>query len=315
MGLPDQYSDWLKQPDGNWKNSKDGNILAPNDFVDLYNSRKNNHITTNDLDKLNLVSIPFEGHQDDFMYEQTNPIRQSDIDKIAAQAGLIIDINPGDIFINKDNSKQNLVVIKSGNLFVKPGETKTLNGIYAACIDHYRLDPDFFAPFIAAPPLNTWNGIKAATPLFKLVQYIDSLGYYCNWFDDYFAQEAIWRITDNTLPTDSLGDSLLANAGIDFNKTFDFPKMIYNSNDSISSNYIPDQLFAADIEPKFTDAKLNEKIDFTGKVYTPLAGKFNTDFTWLLDSSNSNQLTPNGSKAALTPLHRGIYSFKSKYYR
>ncbi|MGA9294536.1 MAG: T9SS type A sorting domain-containing protein [Ignavibacteriaceae bacterium] len=313
LGLPDQYNDWNKQPDGSWKNSKDETTLNSDDFVNLFHSRHPSDDINKDKQIVNsssLISIALDGHLNDLMGDISKPILPSDIDKIAGLAGLIIDINPGDIFINKDNEKQNLVVIKSGNLFIKPGETKTLNGIYAACVDHYRLSPYFFAPFIAAPPLKTWNGIKAAGSLLKLVKYIDSLGYYCNFFDDYFAQEAIWRITDNALPSDSLADSLLARAGIDLSQTFDFPKMVYNAVDTISSVYIPDQLFAAHIYPEFTDAKLNEKTDFTGSVYAPSVGHFNIDFSWLLDSVNSyyNQLNVNGSTASLTPSHRGIYS-------
>jgi Secretion system C-terminal sorting domain len=146
--------------------------------------------------------------------------------------------------------------------------------------------------------------------LLKLVEYIDSLGYYCNLFDDYFAQEAIWRITDNVQPYDSEADSLLISAGVNINQSFDFPKMTYNYQDSISSRYIPDQLFATNIEPKYTDAKLNEQTNFAGSVFTPSVGHFTSDFIWILSSpnSNSNQLVVSGSSSTLTPLQRGVYS-------
>ncbi|MGA9291675.1 MAG: hypothetical protein WBV81_03740, partial [Ignavibacteriaceae bacterium] len=137
LGLPDQYNDWNKQPDGSWKNSKDGTTLNNDDFVNLYHSRHPADDINKDKQIINsssLLSIAVDDHLNDLMGDVSKPLLQSDIDKIAGQAGLIIDINPGDIFINKDNEKQNLVVIKSGNLFVNPGETKTLNGIYAACI-------------------------------------------------------------------------------------------------------------------------------------------------------------------------------------
>jgi hypothetical protein len=314
MGLEDQYSSFTKQPDGSWLNEQDGTTkYSASDFLNLYHSKHPSDKLSDDQNFLNnnqRSGWPKDGHENDLMGDQTKPPLQSDIDNLAAKAGLIIDINPGDILVNTGDYQQNFVVNHSGSLFLNNGDTKTLNGIYAACIDHFKFAPESAVVFAVAPPLDKWNGINSAQPLLKLVKYIDSLGYYCNFFDDYFAQEAIWKITDNIQPYDSTAYLLLMNAGININQTFDFPKMIYNLQDSSSSRYIPDQLFAADIEPKFTDTKLNEKTNFAARVSAPSVGHFTTDFTWVLDSPNSDpsQLAVNGSSAALTPLQRGVYS-------
>ncbi len=314
MGLDDQYSSFTKQPDGSWLNEQDGTTkYSSSDFLNLYHSKHPSDKLSDDQNFLNnnqRSGWPKDGHENDLMGDQTKLPLQSDIDKLAAQVGLIINSKPGDILVNTGDYQQNFVVSHLGDLFLKPGEIKTLNGIYAACIDHFRLAPDSAVAFAVAPSLNKWNGIKAAQSLLKLVQYIDSLGYYCNLFDDYFAQEAIWRITDNVQPYDSEADSLLINAGVNINQSFDFPKMTYNYQDSVSSRYIPDQLFAADIEPRITDAKLNDKTNFTGSVFAPSVGHFTTNFAWILNSPNSDpdQLAANGSTADLTPLQRGVYS-------
>ncbi len=313
LGLADQYTDWSKQPDGSWKNSKDGTTLNSDDFLNLFHSRHPKDDINYDkkiIEKASLIGIAVDNHIDDLMGDIDKPPLQSDIDKIAAQAGLIININPGDILINTDNLFQNFTVTHLGDLFLKLGESETLNGIYAACIDHFALPPDPAMKLAVAPPLNTWNGIKSAPPLLKLLHYIDSLGYYCNLFDYSFAQEAIWKITDNAAPFDSAADSLLINAGVDISQTFDFPKMLYNLNDSASSSYIPDQLFVADIEPKSVDAKINEKVNFSASLSAPSVGHFSTDFSWILNSPNPNaaQFMPNGADASLTPLQRGFYS-------
>ena len=314
MGLDDQYSSFTKQPDGSWLNEQDGTTkYSASDFLNLYHSKHSSDKLSDDQNFLNnnqRSGWPKDGHENDLMGNQTKPPLQSDIDKLASQAGLIINTKPGDILVNTGDAQQNFVVNHSGDLFLKPGEIKTLNGIYAACIDHFSAPPDSGVAFAVAPSLDKWNGIKAAQPLLKLAQYIDSLGYYCNYFDDYFAQEAIWKITDNVQPYDSTALSLLANAGVNINQTFDFPKMKYNLQDSVSSRYIPDQLFATDIEPKYVDAKLNEKTVFSGSVSAPNVGQFTTNFTWVLNSpnSNTNQLTANGSSASLTPSQRGVYS-------
>ncbi len=162
-----------------------------------------------------------------------------------------------------------------------------------------------------APPLKQWNGIKSIEPMMKLLKLIDSTNNYCDLYAGAYAQEAVWKISDNVEPQISGADSLLMEAGINTNETFDFPRMTFKGNETgISSQYIPDELFASYIEPKFGDARLNKPINFTGSVYAPSAGQFQTSFTWLMKSpnSNSNQLVVNGSNAILTPLQRGVYS-------
>ena len=59
----------------------------------------------------------------------------SAIDKIASKAGLLIDVRPGDILINKNKGNQNITITRSERFFVKRGESKTLAGLYGACID------------------------------------------------------------------------------------------------------------------------------------------------------------------------------------
>ena len=314
MGLDDQYSSFVKQSDGSWLNEQDNTTkYSASDFLNLYHSKHPGDNLSDDQKFLNSnqrAGWPSAGHENDLMGDESKPPLQSDIDKLAAQAGLIIDINPGDILVNTGDYQQNFVVNHSGSLFLNPGETRTLDGIYAACIDHFLLPPDSAVIFAVAPPLDKWSGINAAQPLLKLVKYIDSLGYYCNIFDDYFAQEAIWKISDNAMPFEADADTLLMNAGVDINQTFDFPKMTYNLQNSGSSRYIPDQLFAADIEPKNTDAKINGKVNFTAGVSAPSVGNFITSFTWILNSPNSNsdQIAADGSNASLTPLQKGVYS-------
>ena len=313
MGLYDQYDGFRKQSDGSWENERDESMqYSANDFLNLYHSHYPEDPLTFDkkmLDGNKRLSWP---NSKGVMASYEDRPTQSDIDSLAKKAGLIINIKPGDMLVDKNNYQQNLVVNHSGDLFLKPGETKTLNGIYAACIDHFKEIPDTGRVFAVAPSLEKWNGINAAPTLLKLVRYIDSVGYFCNIFDDYSSQEAIWRITDNTEPLfDSTSDSLLLYIGINPNQFFDFPKMNYNLNDTISSSqYIPDQLFAADIEPKYATSNINDNTEFTAAVSSPSVGEFSTNIKWELKSPGSaaGQLNVNGSKATVTPLQGGLYS-------
>jgi hypothetical protein len=324
MGLDDQYSSFAKQPDGSWLNEQDNTTkYSASDFLNLYHSKHPSDNLSDDQNFLNgtqRAGWPSAGHENDLMGDQSKPPLQSDIDKLAAQAGLIIDINPGDILVNTGDYQQNFVVTHSGNLFLNPGESKTLNGIYAACIDHFKGVPDSSVIFDVAPPLNDWNGISAAPYLFKLVKLIDSLGYYCNLIDYPFAQLAIWRITDNSdyhnnifvdNPTALATDNLLRTAGIDpGSQFFDFPRMNFSDTTSRSKKYIPDELFAVNIEPTYQEGRINEKSSFTGTVSGPSGVSFTSSFTWYSGFSffnNSIKISPNGSSVDLTPLERGIF--------
>ncbi len=323
MGLPNEYDDWTKQPDGSWKDSQDGSIKNSTDFLNYFHSKHPGDDINNDINLINsrnLLSISKEGHENDLMASPGGLPTQSEIDNLASQAALIIDIKPGDMFINTESSQQNLLVIHSGDLVLKPGEKKTLNGIYAACIDHSRSVPDSLQVFDVAPPLDKWNGINAAPYLLKLARLIDSLGYYCNLIDDPFAQLAIWRITDNSdyhndisfdEQTKSTADNLLKEASVDIgNQFFDFPHMNFNDTTSKSINYIPNELFATEIEPQFLEGHMNEKSTFTGTVSTPSVGSFTTGFIWHSDLAvfnNQIKMSPNGSSVDITPLTKGIF--------
>ncbi len=314
MGLQDEYDDWAKQADGSWTDKLTGENLSSNVFTNLFHSQHpedNLEFDKKVVDINNLISIPRTNHENDLMADPSKPPLQSDIDKIVGSVGLIVDIDEGDVLINTGGS-QNYVVIHSSNLYVDPGQTKTLHGIYAACIDYYKPIPDSSEVLDVAPPLDKWNGITAAKTMMKLLRLVDSLDLYCDMYDaGRFAQEAIWKISDNFAPIIPEPDSLLIEAGINPNENFDFPRMTFNENKpNQSSNYIPDQLFAAKIEPKFGDARLNEPINFSGSVSAPSVGLFQTSFSWEMQAPDSDfsQLTINGANAILTPPKRGVYS-------
>jgi hypothetical protein len=73
----------------------------------------------------------------------------------------VVEVSPGDVLINKNPSLQNMVVTRSEYIFVPPGETTTLNGIYAACLDRFKGEPTSSNGFDLAPSLSEWNGFEA----------------------------------------------------------------------------------------------------------------------------------------------------------
>ena len=114
MGFEDQTDLWVKNSDGDWKNSSDTTKLplSNTDFTDLFNSKWKTHLDPSNFEKYFFSYIPRDGHENDIMGnpDEGTPL-QSDIDKFCEMAGLIIIIEPGDILINVRNVYQNEVVI------------------------------------------------------------------------------------------------------------------------------------------------------------------------------------------------------------
>ena len=156
MGLEDQYVDWIKLKSGNWYNSKNrGDSISIDEMRNLIESRAPDLSPERiefDLDHRSSLSIPNEKHENDMMARVEKPILQSDICSLAALAGLIIKINTGDILASTAFFNQNLVVTHSSDFFLRPGEIKTLNGIYTAlcCFCFFSFFPlsfSFSRPF------------------------------------------------------------------------------------------------------------------------------------------------------------------------
>jgi len=316
MGLDDQYTSYKKQlnkttKDFEWINEQDLKTTYSNsEFVDLYQSKYPDFSieeVQNFLNNHQRAGWAKEGHEHDLMSDDaTQPVLQEDIDGLASLAGLIINISAGNVLSNPSNGKQNMLVIHSGDLVIDPGKTKTLNGIYAACIDKERIPPNYTSIFNVAPSLDLWNGISAADDLLKLVNYIDTTIQYCG--NDLTPQYAIWRITDNYITSSEAVNTLLENSGVSpGNKIYYFPKLKNHSiYDTSSQVIVPYELFHPDIEPKITEAEIGEEINFSTTISKPTGLNYSTGFSWLLESpeGSSSEISTDGN---LIPDKSGLY--------
>ena len=172
----------------------------------------------------------------------------SDIDAIASSSGLLVEVKPGNILINKNGSNQNIAITRSEDLFVAAGQTKTIQGLYGACIDAHDGIPDYGDSFDVAPPLEQWVNIVAAQYLQQLLDSIDINDLYCP--SDYLAQESIWRISDNEMGYNEEVDSFLLEVGIDIGEQLlDFPRMNNPYSDSLGSFIlIPPELYVFEFD-------------------------------------------------------------------
>ena len=314
MGLPNRYDDWLWQPGGNWLNPRTQQRFANDqDFANYLHGRfPTQDLTTlqNVLKGADLYSVPWEGYDDDLMAGYGAKLEQSDIDAITAHPGLLVHVPAGTIFVNRDSQEQNLVATHGDDIYVPPGGLRTVNGIYVACIDHAKAPPAFTGIFDVAPPLNEWNGIRAASFLERLLHYVDSTRLYRPV--DAFTQQAIWRITDNAPPSGSDGsDSLLSAAGLNIGSQFlDFPKITAGTTrDSASHVYVPEQLYAPNFQPAYATGQVGTATNFTVSVSHPLGTPAPAGLTWMAIGPDGAPapITGTDSTASLTPARSGVY--------
>lgn len=92
---------------------------------------------------------------------------------------------------SKNNSEQDMLVIKSATLALLPNETKTFD-IYSMCCQAHKASPDSGSVFTI--------GKMADTNLVKLAKYIDQN----KWYRNSTAQSAVWVVSDDN-PIESIG--------------------------------------------------------------------------------------------------------------
>lgn len=124
------------------------------------------------------------------------------------EGDVAVNIKKGDVLLSKAG-KQSLVVTQDFEVFVPKGERITLEGLWVACIDRFKDWPGAGEKLDVTLNLADWK-LKAASTLLALIETIDEK----NVHREPFAQEAIWKITDNE-PIASKAQLLLAEAGID----------------------------------------------------------------------------------------------------
>ncbi|MGH7495616.1 MAG: FlgD immunoglobulin-like domain containing protein [bacterium] len=315
MGLPDRYDDYRKQSNGTWRREADGKsftseelakILAPPgqpfDPTKRWLDRRSNM----------RVASPHPGHHNDLMATLSGKVQKSDIDALVAQAGLVIDVRPGETLVNKKRREQNFVITRGTGIFVLDGGAIRLDGLYAACIDLDKDIPETGGNFDLGPPLNTWAGIESAPALFNLLRYIDENELFCESND--IAQQAIWRITDNAYIGNDAIQNFLQTAGINLGNAFiDFPRMTNpDSTDTTTAVLIPQELLVVQVTPRSTLTSGGQNVNLTGKFLPPAVPDVTITgtSTWHLETpegSAAQIATPSDSTAAFTTDVRGFY--------
>jgi hypothetical protein len=313
MGLDDRYSDYRKQADGNWECLNDNQTYTSAALADLlcsqYGMSKADLQTWLDNPKNNRITPPQSNHENDIMADLKKGILQADIDQIARRAGLAVHIRPGDMLINKDGESQNIAITRSEYLFVPAGGTKTLEGLYGACIDANNGIPSLNSEFDIVPPLETWINIEASKYLQRFLTYIDTNDLFCQ--SEFIPQDCIWRITDNIM--ESYIDTFLQKAGIRIGeRILDFPRMKNPYSDLSGSHFIiPLQLYtiSTQISPGLMIYQ-PQNITINAKVLAPQLENINSGFTWSLEKppgSSASLSAITGNTVNITPDIRGVY--------
>lgn len=257
MGLPDRYITYNKNGDSSWIATSGGNASSPCAAGFVGSTRTTSQLAPyllprfpaltlsqiNELlNKPSIIwsTIPCPGSENDIMATAFGEPLQADVDAIAAQAGLVVDVPPGTVLMSKDPSKQNLLTLRESHVLVLPGQVRTIFGLWAACIDPGKQPPDAGAGFDVAPPLSQWTGNPSAVAMQTLLDYVNRNGLFCD--TDTTTLAAIWDLAEGWPPTP--GDSaLFAAAGIPLPLPAGFPNLTDPYTGPDTRNVVPLELF------------------------------------------------------------------------
>jgi hypothetical protein len=216
-GLEDQYANYFRI------GSKDYPIPDSVDIDDPAAVKKWAESKGLDYSKGAAGTKPKPGHENDIMgdvFGGKEKLLQTDVNKFAAIGAkkLTIESKPGDVLLNKDGSDQNLAVGAPFELTVGPGKPGHADGLVAYCIDLRRHSPsegdgfDVLGPAGAQPEpaLKYLQRVLEVAAQLQPAALESTPG----------AQDAIWRITDDTSLDD--GGAIYAMAGVP-DETFNAP--------------------------------------------------------------------------------------------
>ncbi len=146
-----------------------------------------------------------------------------------------INIERGDVFLSKDG-KQSLIATQDFEVFAPRGKRATLEGVWGACIDKFRQWPEEEEVLDVTKNVRNWD-VQSAAALADLVSIIDKR----NVRKEQFAQDAIWRISDQE-SVSGQAQQLLRNAGITPSRHSSFPHLVNPSTATSTTYVVPPQL-------------------------------------------------------------------------
>jgi hypothetical protein len=320
MGLPDTYVTWNKQPDGSWVNSETGGSYPTTEaFAAYILPNEPGHTLQSLTDWLNShdsYAEPMQGNENDLMADPSKPLRQSDIDRIASNPGLQVNAQRGTVLNNRSGVQQNLIIVRSDAFFAGRGESRTFNGIYAMCIDHFKNLPMPSSVLDVAPPVSEWMGIQSAAVMDRMVAFVDSAGLFCG--DNLDALEAIWRISDNApLPELSPAYAWLSAAGISLgNQLTDFPRLSGSgATDMASHSVIPRELYAVMFQPASAIGTTGAATTINATISRPFGAPAPSGISWVATGADGTAAGIAGSDtaASFTPARAGMYEIGLRF--
>ncbi|HYH52516.1 MAG TPA: thioester domain-containing protein [Solirubrobacterales bacterium] len=216
-GLEDQYVQVFRI------GSKDHPIPDSVDIADPAAVKKWAQSKGLDYDKGKAGTKAKPGHEDDIMgdvFGGKEKLTQADVNRFALMGAkrLTIESKPGDVLLNKGGADQNLAVGAPFELTVEPGKRGHADGLVAYCIDLRRHSPSEGDGFDVLGPAGTQP--ESAMQYLQRVLEVAARLQTTTLTETPGAQDAIWRITDDSVLDD--GATIYGLAGVP-NETFNAP--------------------------------------------------------------------------------------------
>ena len=308
FGLPDRYTGYVRHADGNWAPEDGGAEISVATLASMLAARNPGHSAaqiTNWLQAPGNVraAYPNAGAVYDIMGRWTQLPLQSDINAIVGKAGLIVDVSPGQVFLNKNRGQQNLVSTRGVHMFVPKGQVRTINGLWTACIDLSKEAPDAGTGFDLGPPLTAWTGSPAAAAMQKLLNYVDAKGLYCA--NDLESQFAVWDLSESDTVTPPDDSTLFAAAGVALPLPTGFPHLSDPNFSGASTQLVnPHELYAPGIvlsTPVLTHAGASVGLSTVTPI--PSGGGITSTLAWSLQDAPGSTASLSATTGATSGFH------------
>jgi hypothetical protein len=213
LGFPDHYTDNFVLPGGKSiplpQNGLEGDALKA--------ALKGINPSTGAV-----KSVPWKGLYNDIMARTGGQFTDAELNYLATHAGLHIHSDPGDILVNKSGGDQNLGVGNVFDMTVPYKGTSHLDGMFGWCIDLHKHVPDPDSAFDVLGPASA-QGNAAMDALAKVLAVVakrvtpENFGYVRG------SSDAIWRVTDDSPTSDPDAISILNEAGVSNDATYNAP--------------------------------------------------------------------------------------------
>ncbi len=184
LGLPDRYKDYRRLANGNWRLRGGGPEITPaalgtmmfNQFGTSTEADWQAHVGRAGFNRFTPLCPGVAATDIMATIGAGAALSQADVDSLAACPGIKVSVRKGDVLVNEDPGRQDMVITQDCEFFTPKDSTFCWDTIQATCIDPSLSPPTAGQKFDVAANVCEWEGFESALNLKKLLDVIQAKG-------------------------------------------------------------------------------------------------------------------------------------------